>query len=580
MTRRERAVQTVSDLLTARGGKPSPGGAHDWQVDLQAGEHAFPVLVRLPERFPFVRPVIFAGPTVALAEKQYLQIPHTNFDGTLCVVPNETTVDPDAAAAVMAETLASAAELLGAWKDGKINSDFHDEAGAFWPDRKLLRIVNIDLPAGLPASDTYWFQHGNNFYVSADEAPLRDVGNMFLSEKALKIDRGVFLPLSGLVLPTDYPSDITTLRNLIVGRNGDYKRLADRMGQPGNFPLVLRFEARVGAESTEPIYVSMMLWPQPAERPPARHYTVKSPLSGFRPGRAPAQMQQALLLNRGLARVSTQRFDREWIHFRGGAGRSHELFQKHVTIIGCGSLGSEIAMQLIREGIKRIRLVDGEFLSWDNIGRHQLPAMMVGAGKATALAAMIKRTVPGVEVEGIGSSWEDALANDSGLFRPTNLVINATGDWGSSVALNLELFGRVPVMYTWTEPLGAAGHALLVTGLGGCLGCGFDRTGVFSRRVFDWPKSTLLKIPGCGGAFQPYGLAETAVISSMASRTTLDFLANVTQRSELRTWINGPAAGPAAILQPAWKDRVAALPSQIGEIRIPWVHEEACGICS
>ena len=49
-----------------------------------------------------------------------------------------------------------------------------------------------------------------------------------------------------------------------------------------------------------------------------------------------------------------------------------EVTKKSYAIIGAGSLGSAIAELLVRSGVWRILLIDGDTLSVGNLARHTL----------------------------------------------------------------------------------------------------------------------------------------------------------------------------------------------------------------
>lgn len=71
-----------------------------------------------------------------------------------------------------------------------------------------------------------------------------------------------------------------------------------------------------------------------------------------------------------------------------------DLTAKKVAVIGCGALGSSLAELLVRGGVSRMLLVDGETLEVGNLVRHVLTAKDVGKNKADALAALLSVAAP------------------------------------------------------------------------------------------------------------------------------------------------------------------------------------------
>ncbi len=73
------------------------------------------------------------------------------------------------------------------------------------------------------------------------------------------------------------------------------------------------------------------------------------------------------------------------------------LKQRKVAIIGCGSLGSKIAVMLARAGVANFFLVDDELLLPGNFVRHDLDWRDVGTHKADSVAARIQLVNPVAE---------------------------------------------------------------------------------------------------------------------------------------------------------------------------------------
>lgn len=66
------------------------------------------------------------------------------------------------------------------------------------------------------------------------------------------------------------------------------------------------------------------------------------------------------------------------------------LKEAKVAIVGCGSVGSKVAVQLARSGVGTFVLVDGDVLASGNLVRNELDWRSVGIHKAPALAARVK----------------------------------------------------------------------------------------------------------------------------------------------------------------------------------------------
>ena len=110
-----------------------------------------------------------------------------------------------------------------------------------------------------------------------------------------------------------------------------------------------------------------------------------------------------------------------WVFYRTDAERSHitlnffdmvtRLFSRNTgllessvmnakaaLIIGCGSVGSFIALELARAGVGNFILVDSDTLEIHNICRHQLGFRDLGRYKVDAVADAIKNINPSVKI--------------------------------------------------------------------------------------------------------------------------------------------------------------------------------------
>lgn len=98
------------------------------------------------------------------------------------------------------------------------------------------------------------------------------------------------------------------------------------------------------------------------------------------------------------------------------------LASMSVGIVGCGSLGSKVATSLARSGVGRFVLVDDDILMHDNLVRHDLDWLAVGAHKADALSRRLTLVNPTVT----HSVWRVRLAGQEGSGS-INAVLKALG---------------------------------------------------------------------------------------------------------------------------------------------------------
>ncbi|MBL8471983.1 MAG: ThiF family adenylyltransferase [Rhodocyclaceae bacterium] len=124
--------------------------------------------------------------------------------------------------------------------------------------------------------------------------------------------------------------------------------------------------------------------------------------------------------------------------------RNAVLAGKQVAILGCGSMGSKVAISLARMGVSDFYLVDSDVLKMDNLVRNELDWSEVGAHKADGLAERLKRIRAQVKVE----RWINHLGGQTSgatlmtcltALKTCDLIVETTGSgqgfvYASSVA--------------------------------------------------------------------------------------------------------------------------------------------------
>jgi len=108
----------------------------------------------------------------------------------------------------------------------------------------------------------------------------------------------------------------------------------------------------------------------------------------------------------------------------------HNLADAHVVIIGAGSLGAPVALELAKAGVGELDLFDNDRYDVNNSVRHILPLSLAGEPKATAVADACKALNPFIEAHAhemaIGDSGRANALLQKELARAT-VVIDTTG---------------------------------------------------------------------------------------------------------------------------------------------------------
>ncbi len=141
-----------------------------------------------------------------------------------------------------------------------------------------------------------------------------------------------------------------------------------------------------------------------------------------------------------------------------------DLRKKHVALAGCGAVGGHIASLLGRAGVGRLTLIDPDKLQTENTFRHALGRSAIGDPKVYALKRELTSKVPYLEINVHSRNIEDVIEMRALDLEMTDLLIYATGDITVGLHVNEQIRGltrRPALLFTWLEPYGLGGHALL-----------------------------------------------------------------------------------------------------------------------
>lgn len=106
------------------------------------------------------------------------------------------------------------------------------------------------------------------------------------------------------------------------------------------------------------------------------------------------------------------------------------LPSRGVAIIGCGGVGSWIALFLALAGVKNLWLFDFDKITESNLNRFPLPTSAVGQSKADALATALTTLRPHCKPVAMGRFSSDA-ANILRLSKEVNWLVASTDTWAS-----------------------------------------------------------------------------------------------------------------------------------------------------
>ena len=217
-----------------------------------------------------------------------------------------------------------------------------------------------------------------------------------------------------------------------------------------------------------------------------------------------------------------------------GILESDIMLKKGALLIGCGSVGSLVAMELARAGVGRFFLIDMDIMGYHNICRHQCGVQDVGKFKTTAVKERILQINPYAEVHtankmiqevsldeleqfcnedtiivGCADNREGDLYADKMLAKPYKMPFVSIGCWERAFAG--EIF--------YCLPEGMPAYSDFVAALGESSGRSIANTHIYMGEV---------------GSFEPGISADINFVTTIAVKMILDLLnrnnENYTQR--------------------------------------------------
>ena len=233
---------------------------------------------------------------------------------------------------------------------------------------------------------------------------------------------------------------------------------------------------------------------------------------------------------------------RESLMPRSG-GRS-ELAERSVLLVGCGSVGSEVAHRLASAGVGKLVISDPDLFSADNLYRHTLSIGDIGYHKSPCVAMDLCLKYPWIIAEGVCKNLETFSEIEE--LDQFDLIIVAIG----SPTIEREFHAFVEsngvitaVVNTWVEAHGVGGHATLdIPSTKGCLRCAYVdprelSRGLSSNLNFLKPNQELtITHAGCGNQFLPYSGIAASYTATIAADLATQYLMSTIANSSKISW--------------------------------------------
>lgn len=151
------------------------------------------------------------------------------------------------------------------------------------------------------------------------------------------------------------------------------------------------------------------------------------------------------------------------------------LQKRNVTIIGLGSGGSAIALDLVRCGVTNLNLIDFDDVSVSNLCRSVYDLFDVGRKKTDAILDKLQKVNPCVNVE---LYCEDVCKMErerlSEIIEKSDLIIEASDSAKTKILINGLAYSSTPVLYPSVYEFGKGGDILFTMPGLPCYECVFN----------------------------------------------------------------------------------------------------------
>jgi len=100
-----------------------------------------------------------------------------------------------------------------------------------------------------------------------------------------------------------------------------------------------------------------------------------------------------------------------------------KLSKVKILIIGCGGLGSNIAVMLVRSGVKNLTIIDFDKVEISNLNRQNYFFYQTGQEKVSALKDILEKVNPYIAVKALNMKIDESNIDD--LILQHDIIVEA-----------------------------------------------------------------------------------------------------------------------------------------------------------
>src|SRR4051812_14112579 len=173
--------------------------------------------------------------------------------------------------------------------------------------------------------------------------------------------------------------------------------------------------------------------------------------------------------------ASLERYSRQMRFYGMGEEGQRRLLDSHVTLCGCGALGTVLANALVRAGVGHLRLIDRDFVETSNLQRQVLfdeRDVADNLPKAEAGARKLRAINSAVTVEPVVADID--RTNILELVQDADLVLDGTDNFEIRYLIN-DAAVKLNKPWVYGGCIGSHGQTMtILPGQTPCLRCVFE----------------------------------------------------------------------------------------------------------
>src|SRR5207302_7253613 len=169
---------------------------------------------------------------------------------------------------------------------------------------------------------------------------------------------------------------------------------------------------------------------------------------------------------------SLERYSRQMRFYGIGEQGQRRLLDSHVTLCGCGALGTVLANVLVRAGVGHLRIVDRDFIETHNLQRQILfdeRDVAENLPKAEAAARKLRRINSTIAIEPVVTDIDHTNILD--LVGDADLILDGTDNFETRYLIN-DAAVKLGKPWIFGGVLGSEGQTMtIIPGQTPCIRC-------------------------------------------------------------------------------------------------------------